>query len=384
LAHLVAVPEVRSVVRHIHQPRHLVPDPAQASRMTAPSLRALPRWLRALHLPRDRRVEALSTVTAADDRVARLLALRAIMAEHDRGEPYAAEPLAAMTRDADPAIAVIALRHLMRHEYADLSRLLLGLIDSPHDRVRRIAEQQVGRVGFDRLWRVWPRLDRGARRSAGLALLKIDRDFHRQLAHRMADRDPEVRFQAVMMARELDQETYFEHELGELVRDESTRVASAAVRGLGAIPDSTIAADVIERALEHPDDRVRANAVEAIERLDRLSHVRGELQRLSEGRGNRSRANAIKAMMTLPMGEALDALRSMLADEDPRHRVSALWVVDQLGLPDVAQRLVEMSRDDRDADVRRRALRVARRLADRYGEEGSLPYTGAGWREGDA
>jgi hypothetical protein len=53
----------------------------------------------------------------------------------------------------------------------------------------------------------------------------------------------------------------------------------------------------------------------------------------------------------------------MLADEENRHRVSALWVVEHLNLVSLLHEVADVARSDPARNVRQRALRVIRDMA---------------------
>jgi len=360
LSHLLPAATVLSGVRHVRKPVHLAPRGRDLASLDVTCHRRLPRWIAALALDDATRRQALSELTAQRDATTRLLALRQLTAMADE---QADDAIAPMCFDADPAIARIALRHLLRRRWKGLGRMMVKLIGSAHPDLRQIAERQLGPISFERLWHNWPNLAPGTRVAAGRALAKIDPNFGRQLAHKMSADDADGRLQAVMMVRQLGQETYFEKQLLERARDDDGRVASAAVRALGPLGASTQVVGTLTEALGHEDDRVRSNAIESLETMQQVAWVSDSLKSMARESGNRSRATAIKALMELPMNEALPELERMLVDDDHAHRVSALWVVEKLGLLPVVNRVAEIAQADPEPRVRRRAVRVVRDLA---------------------
>lgn len=357
LGHLLIVPAIRAAVRGAERCEHLVVGRAQLDEATQ---RQMPRWLATLAIDPVRRVRALSDIACSGDRLTRLGCLRELM----RSETESAdEAVGVMCFDADPAIARVALRHLIRRRWAGLSRLMVRLVGSEHDSVRQIAEQQLAPVAFERYWVSWPRMSREQRASAGRALMKIDRHFLGKLHRKLTDAQPETRHQAVLTVRQLGQETYFEDRLIALTSDPNGKVAASATRALGRLGDNDGAMAALESALDHGDDRVRSNAIESLEETRRLALFGPHLERISHGAGNRSRATAIRALMRLPVAEGVPALERMLLDPDDRHRTSALWVVEHLGLLGVVGQVAELAKADPDPRVRGRALRVVRQLA---------------------
>ncbi|HEX7009791.1 MAG TPA: hypothetical protein VF184_07410, partial [Phycisphaeraceae bacterium] len=189
-AHLLAVPAVAHTVTKAADAVHLCPDAAALAELDPPAQRLAARWTQTLHIPADRRARGLEPLTHSDDPATRLIALRALIQLRD---PAADDGIAGLCTDAEPAIARIALRHLIQRRWKGLDELSLRLVNSPHDEIRRMAERHLAPVGLARLWEQWDQMDITTRTAAGKALLKIDGDFHRQLAQRFSDLDSRSR-----------------------------------------------------------------------------------------------------------------------------------------------------------------------------------------------
>lgn len=71
----------------------------------------------------------------------------------------------------------------------------------------------------------------------------------------------------------------------------------------------------------------------------------------------------MKALFQLPANDATAELERMLIDPDPRHRISALWVVEQLSFSSLARRVARVAQLDPDEAVRQRAMRVLQLIA---------------------
>ena len=74
-----------------------------------------------------------------------------------------------------------------------------------------------------------------------------------------------------------------------------------------------------------------------------------------DSRDNRLRANAVRAVLRRRRSDGSHALRTMLDDADPRHRVSAIWVARQAREVQVSGDLRRIADQDAVAEVRRRA-----------------------------
>ncbi len=115
------------------------------------------------------------------------------------------------------------------------------------------------------------------------------------------------------------------------------------------------------------DQRIRANAIEAMSRL-RGSDLR--LDRFASDDRPRIRANAVlhacRYAEPKPGGALAEAamlqLDAMLHDDRPEHRVSALWVARRIRPVELSMEIAGMARQDPDAMVRDRARRCAGRL----------------------
>ncbi len=360
MTHLLAAPVVLRGVRHAQRVAHLAPHGRSLAQLDTDCRRRLPRWVAAMPVLGPARRQTLGELTGDRDATTRLMALRGLMAIGEDEADTLIEPLCF---DTDPAIARIALRHLLRRRWPGLSGLMVRLIGSSHAELREIAERQLGPIGFERFWCNWPQLPQAKRVAAARALMKIDAGFGRQLARKMSASDVDDRLRAVMVVRELGQEASFDRLLLTRAADADARVASAAVKALAPLGPTPPVVAALTEALGHDNDRVRSNAIEALEAMEHVGPLREALLALTHGRANRSRATAIKALLALPMSEALPELERMLGDDNEAHRVSALWVVERLGLLPVVNRVAALARSDAQPRVRRRAVRVVRDLA---------------------
>ena len=120
---------------------------------------------------------------------------------------------------------------------------------------------------------------------------------------------------------------------------------------------------ILEKVLNDADPRVRANAIEVLEAKRSVQYVPLLTQRARSAH-NRERANAIKAMHRLRVSTASTQLLSMLRDERPEHRISALWALRQIGWWQLVNEVGRIAKDDTNLRVRRYALTVLRNVAD--------------------
>ena len=359
-AHMLCLSRVRATVRKVTSAHHLLPDDKQMQAMEPSTLRSLPRWVATVHADHADKARVLAHLIERDDPMARLMAMRGLMRI---GERSADEQLVRMCLDPDPAMARSALRHLMLRRWEGLERLMQLLLKSQHADLRRIAERHLLGSDFTRFWDQWDGLEPRLRVLAGVKLMRRDPNFHQHLLAALHRTEAADRFKSVMMIRHLNLAEHFRNELIHLIHDEHPRVGAAAVAALGPMDKPPRFKSLLLGLLKHPNDRIRANAIESLQRTDDLIGARKALVELaSSGQGNRSRACAVAALWAMDSKTARDCLNIMLGDPRPRHRCSAIWVVEKYSLQDMRGRLELIHTADSNPKVRRASERALDRL----------------------
>lgn len=194
--------------------------------------------------------------------------------------------------------------------------------------------------------------------SARLALLRTPDRFIIVLRARIARAPAPDRLRAIAICRRLNLAPRAELELLAAAADADPRVSSAAVRALAAVPGST-AREVVVRLADHPDARVRANAVEAARgRAGVASMIEAKLV----DPHHRVRSGALVAWFDAAPDMVCDRLRGMLADERPDERLAALWATGAAAVTRLAPDVARCARDAVSAAERRSATRCARTL----------------------
>ena len=89
-----------------------------------------------------------------------------------------------------------------------------------------------------------------------------------------------------------------------------------------------------------------------------IAHRSQQVLAMLSSRQSRERAHAIKALGKFNFATARECLLRMLADANPLHRMSALWVVEQLHLPEIMRQVTNMACHDSHDRVRRRAAEM--------------------------
>jgi hypothetical protein len=390
LARIVDAPALDALVRRTHW----LKDQALATCMSAVSRGA---WWTDADLLRDtaarhgedvarvgRWIAASGTVDAVQDD--RLIGLREqllsldpdnVAARADLLRLGAARPrgasvalVVAFLNDPDERLSRMAAREIQRRRPTDFKNILMTRLGTAPASARRVIGRAVGQPAFEQFWANFDRMDAAGRRASGRALLKMLPDMPQRLNRRIAGLvgTPAVpvfdRLKALQMVADLGCAREMAGTLIRLCADASPRVRSKAVALLGQVPAASLDA-LVERLLNDPDARVRANAVEVLEDRQAGREAAGAtfvptlVQRARTG-SNRERANAIRALHRLRMDDVADALQQMLADARPEHRVSALWAVRETGLWNLAGRVGQIAKSDPDGHVRQYAVGVLR------------------------
>jgi HEAT repeat protein len=166
-----------------------------------------------------------------------------------------------------------------------------------------------------------------------------------------------VRCLTIIASAELSEA--FQDDLHRLSHDPDPGVRSTAIAALGTLQDAT-SRHLVRSALVDNDTRVQANAVDAIGASPEARDVDELILKLASP-NNRVRANAVRALLRLGIRDAAKALLQMLDHPSRAQRVSALWLIDQLGLQTIMRRVGSLAEADPDENVRRRARSMCER-----------------------
>lgn len=364
------------------------PDPQSPlpDRPTIPSLnprarRGLPRFAGACKIAPATLESTLEPLLADSDPAVRLAAMRALPA------PMVGD----YCFDADSRIARSAtlrwVHEASSSEWGERAGTLGLLERSPHEEIRAIARAEHAPLD------PWNAAFEGSRLTTR-RLLRADRaGFIAELRRRLASADHAARHAALAIARVLSLESHLELELLALLSEQAeatpqlAALQASAVAALGRI-QSPSAAGAIRLCLDHPIDRIRANAVEALlkQSLRAEPLARTSAERHLSDPHHRVRANAIRGLLASPRDhpEAAAALSAMLADDRPLHRLAGLWAAERLltGPADpnpagrrwnqLSTRVADLARAEPEPPVRARAVRCAGAL---------LARMRSGWRD---
>jgi len=306
----------------------------------------------------DDRLEKLR-VHCANDTPSRLRLLRIAMR---RRRGASVQLIKSFLSDPDERLARLAAREIVRRKPPDYENTLLPLMTTAPMSVRKVISRAIGHAGFEHFWQRFDRMEKGTRRQAGKAMLKLLPDGLQRLARRLEQGPADGRVKAMVMVQELQLLEPLKASILPLVQHPNARVRSKAISLVGDLP-SVKPEVLLEKAINDIDPRVRANAIEVLEETRNPEFVPLLTERARSSH-NRERANAIKALHKMKVGTAKGALIAMLKDQRGEHRISALWAMRQIGLWELVQEVGRMAREDANMRVRRYAVGVIRTLAD--------------------
>jgi len=205
----------------------------------------------------------------------------------------------------------------------DKAKLLMPLLNSPSEELRRLAMREVASAGVERYLAASERLDARTRETAVRALAKIDSRIVDRLLEDVVSRDPSRRMAVLRAVHLLGEEPAARERLRPLLSDPDKRVRATALRVVkGGV-------EPLLQALGDPDGRVRANAVESLEESGDPRTAEA-LRPLLADVEPRARANASLALARLGLDEGRRTLEAMAKDPDGRARLSAVWALGRL------------------------------------------------------
>ncbi|GEM_PF-6766234 len=155
-------------------------------------------------------------------------------------------------------------------------------------------------------------------------------------------------------------------ELEELIKNERHEfVLSAVVKALGELAGRRVCEKLVA-FLDHSDERVRANAVEALEIAGCTEAVPHIMVKISDPE-HRVRVAAIKAILTLAKASLISEISEMIKSPQVSNRDSVAYLlgeivdkVDKRHIPRIKEFVVELLYDPV-SDIRKKALEVAKK-----------------------
>ena len=291
----------------------------------------------------------------ADVRARLLLTLQAV------GYPMLLDFARSFLEDPSDEVKLAAARTIIGLNPPHKARLLLPLLNSASEELRRMATREVASASFDKYLRSFDRLDPETREAAARALAKIDGRIVDRLAEELTALDPERRLRALRVIDYVDAETDLRQNLMALLNDPDRRVRATAIK-IVQLTESVDGMRLLVAALSDPDRRVRANAIEAFEDGGDPRVVPVLMPFLRDD-DNRVRANAAKAIWNLGSEEGRATLQKMLGDPDEMMRLSAVWATAEVRFPGAIDLLLARVESDPSPTVREKISDALSRIS---------------------
>lgn len=354
-AHLLTREARRAECARVRPDRDALPAPREIAEMPERARCGFVRLVCATGMDARQKAAMLSFSLVDPSPLVRAVAARELSRESPRGADEArayASLLAdlAFSREEGAArIAASALLHDRRLRRAAPPETRDAMTRSRHDSVRTAREIH---ERHEDPWR---------NPAAARIALDLHRDaFLRELRRRIDRGDAPSRVAALRVGKRLSLVRELELEILAAAGDADARVAATAAAALAEVRSAT-AVRALERLASHRDERVRANAVEAIgEQRPLHPLVEVKLRAMSP----RERANAARAALVASPAHAgaTETLAEMLAGSDGRLRASGLWAVERTRAVSLAPQVARVVREARDEPTLRRAKAAARML----------------------
>jgi len=307
------------------------------------------RFISATAIPRETKLEWYQFLLASSNNPVRGAVVWQLVSDVSDG---AFDLLMRVAKSHDDTLAVIARREVERRR-PELRR------DRGTGSTRPGASVP-GATEWDDYWNRYDNLSPSEREEGVASIRRAGMDIPVLIRSKLASSQPLDRARALRIVQDLGLEKDLAEQVFHLAHDADPVVRSTVVAMLAALPGAT-SQRILRAAIDDPDYRVQANAVEALDETA-AEHCDRMVAPKLESPNPRVRANAIKALLRLDVRDAGEALIQMLSDPSPGARLSALWVVERLELRSVIRRLEQIYDADPDAKVRRRAGRVVRSL----------------------
>lgn len=332
------------------------------------SQRHLARWISATGLGNRQKIDLLRQLQQVGAQSSRRSALWALTGINDI-QIY--DTLRQIEDPEDPEAENIARREIARRFPLEMpiSRLLTLESWSACDR-----NEGRGEMTFEAYWQSFDGMTEARRVESGRRLKSRAPLLDSKLAGKLDGPDLFEQVRAVRVIAACGLADHFQERLYKLCHSPQAELRSAAVTALARV-ETPVSKRLLQKALADSDHRVQANAVESIATVGGDSVIDDLLDKLGST-NNRVQANAVKALLKLGVRQAAEALFRMLQHDNRMHRMSALWLIERMGLFSLATRVASLATADPDPVVRQRAARLSHHLPVRPGvEETAAPTT---------
>lgn len=213
---------------------------------------------------------------------------------------------------------------------------------------------------FDLYMQRYDQLSDDERKSLVAVMKNNIDDVFVNLRTTLATAQPLQRICAVQLIHPLGLVEQLSEQIYRLCHDLDPLVRCLAIKLLIHLPNTTTQR-LLRSATADPNPRVQATAIEVMDQLEDPQRDQ-YVQPLLASPDNRVRANAILSMLRLGKRQAGDALIHMLEHDSRAHRLSGLWVIENLQMNALSHRVDHMMQTDPDSRIRLRAKAIREQL----------------------
>lgn len=317
-------------------------------------------------LPAEEKLASIKVLLASNDPAVHSVAITALGTISTPEAIYLLEKIPKLASDIEFPPHIVKLADNVKNIAVQLKEAIDGTKTAYYADLKR--EPTLGRKYFELVWNSLDRLKASDWEKVVKRLQQLDYSFNRHLQEKLNSEDEKDKTRALLVVRRGKLINEYLTTVCNLCKDKSPKVRSAAILTVAESRNPAVESIIVE-ALDDPDSRVQANAVEALEIInppDLLERLESKLS----SPNNRIRANAIKAILKPQFIAALQALSSMLNHPEPLFRRSALWVIKQISPQMMTAHIEKLAENDPEEEVRLMAKETLKMLKGKDEDQG--------------
>ena len=288
---------------------------------------------------------------------------RLVIAEMASCEQMDADTLAGFLHDPDEDVQLQTTRRLLEASHPCKEELVVRQLLSPYESVRALVSAEVAQYSFRAYMRAFNSMGDRTRTLAASALVKIDGKLEDELIRALASTQAETKVKALQIAALSRPDEKLESLIAGLASDYNPHVRATAVMALGSF-NSKKSEEILFNSLKDSDDRVVANAIEALEirgRPEYLPHVKQFMNSVVP----RIRGNVVKFLYRFGDPDYRGLFLDMCRSNDRSSHATAIWLSEQLDPPEAEEGLAMILRGHTGANVKERAAKALKRIREK-------------------
>jgi len=256
-------------------------------------------------------------------------------------------------RDPDEEVQLQSTRAILRSTDPKKEELVIRQLLSEHASVRKVAAEEVAKFSFSAYMRAFDSLGNKTRRLAAAAITKLGGVPEKEVAKLLAAAETDTKLKALRIIALAGADQRVEPDVIALTIHPDSYIRATAALALAVFP-SAAAEQAIIKALRDSDDRVIANAIEALE-------LRGDpacvpiAKQFMRHRTARIRANVMKLLYRFGDPAYRDIFLGMCGHGDRRMRSSAIWLAEHLRMPEAARGMARIASSQTELKMRQKA-----------------------------